>query len=378
MSSSQRRSTKPTKSTKASKKKSAPPSISIPPTNCYVPQPVDTWGIDNWMYQSSSPLESLSQFNPSSQFLRNTSRRLEQENSDDEEEEEVEEVQAAPTNKGKTPRLTWQDDEVRALGDAWVDCSQQAETTYKEAQQIKESAWKIKEKMQLRKIIQQDRVRVRTRVGNEEGCGKTIGISHQRVACTWLAHANHFHQIWSACANSLKIIKLVTDPFYPINLVMNTLNTVHGPWFSSWSKTKMKPIKFGFIMTWLLKFNERTVGVYTYVLRNKWSNNIDSRTTVKTISLKSKNMQPCLMHGELNNIVVQSFDSRLASISDDLRKFGLDLNELKYESNISDETGRNRWVWGLGSNLEFSTKSLRRPLTLNIFTPMRCRHCGVT
>ena len=40
----------------------------------------------------------------------------------------MEEVQAATTEKGKAPRLTWQDDEVRALGEAWVDCSQQAET----------------------------------------------------------------------------------------------------------------------------------------------------------------------------------------------------------------------------------------------------------
>ena len=163
MSSSQRKSTKPTKTTKATKKKSAPPLIAIPPAGCYVPQPVDpsmafgqyspNWGmqqqlVNNWLHQSSSPpqpspsqmyspqmsppLESLSQFAPESQFLRNTPRRLEQENSDDDEEEteeaeaeqEEEEEESGPTDKGKAPRLAWQDDEVRALGEAWVDCSQ--------------------------------------------------------------------------------------------------------------------------------------------------------------------------------------------------------------------------------------------------------------
>ncbi|KAL4565980.1 hypothetical protein LXL04_030088 [Taraxacum kok-saghyz] len=133
MSSSQRKSTKPTKptkTTKATKKKSAPPLIAIPPAGCYVPQPVDpsmAFGqyspnlgmqqqlVNNWLHQSSSPsLESLSQFTPESQFLRNTPRRLEQENSDDDEEEteeaeveeeEEEEEESGPTDKGKAPSL---------------------------------------------------------------------------------------------------------------------------------------------------------------------------------------------------------------------------------------------------------------------------------
>ena len=105
--------------------------MSIPPADCYVPRPVETSMAgysptfnDNWMYQSSSPLESQSQFIPETQFLRNTPRRLEQEISDDDEEETeetedadywmyqspveevqapVEEVQAATTDKSKAP-----------------------------------------------------------------------------------------------------------------------------------------------------------------------------------------------------------------------------------------------------------------------------------
>ncbi|KAL4554173.1 hypothetical protein LXL04_039710 [Taraxacum kok-saghyz] len=94
MSSTQRKATKPTKPTKTTKKKSAPPLIAIPPAGCYLPQPVDSsmaFGqyspnlgmqqqlVNNWLQQSSSPsLESLSKFTPESQFLRTTSRRLEQ------------------------------------------------------------------------------------------------------------------------------------------------------------------------------------------------------------------------------------------------------------------------------------------------------------
>ncbi|KAL4579787.1 hypothetical protein LXL04_015952 [Taraxacum kok-saghyz] len=71
---------------------------------------------------------------------------------------------------------------------------------------VKESNLKIKEKMQLRKIIQQD-------ISNKTGFEYELAMEMKRDAArqlgyhindlAWLAYADCSHQIWSACANML-------------------------------------------------------------------------------------------------------------------------------------------------------------------------------